>query len=159
MIVFNRTHVFMCFKACSITIVIPVCMIVIGSVYLYDCPAEPCIPIFLIVGGKYCQSNIFWLISVLFIQYSKSYFVLSLQLQILGSFSVLKYLIGVTTRVRRSDQDSNQDPPRPHPAQYVINCFLCAWFITGNPLKSCPRLSELLDKLENLYWLCKDTCD
>ena len=48
-----------------------------------------------------------------------------------GSFSVLKYLIGVTTRVRRSDQDNNQDPPRPHPAQYVINCFLCAWFITG----------------------------
>ena len=50
---------------------------------------------------------------------------------ILGSFSVLKYLIGVTTRVRRSDQENNQDPPRPHPAQYVINCFLCAWFITG----------------------------
>jgi len=87
-----------CTIACSITIVIPVCMIVIGSVYLYDCPAEPCIPIFLIVGG---------------------------------SFSVLKYLIGVTTRVRRSDQENNQDPPRPHPAQYVINCFLCAWFITG----------------------------
>merc|ERR1739844_637915 len=39
--------------------------------------------------------------------------------------------IGVTTRVRRSDQENNQDPPRPHPAQYVINCFLCAWFITG----------------------------
>lgn len=87
-----------CTIACSITIVIPVCMIVIGSVYLYDCPAEPCIPIFLIVGG---------------------------------SFSVLKYLIGVTTRVRRTDQENNQDPPKPHPAQYVINCFLCAWFITG----------------------------
>merc|ERR1719270_346442 len=87
-----------CTIACSITIVIPVCMIVIGSVYFHDCTAEPYIPIFLIVGG---------------------------------SFSVLKYLIGVTTRVRRSDQESNQDPPRPHPAQYVINCFLCAWFITG----------------------------
>ena len=49
----------------------------------------------------------------------------------LGSFSVLKYLIGVTTRVRRTDQENNQDPPKPHPAQYVINCFLCAWFITG----------------------------
>ena len=51
--------------------------------------------------------------------------------QFSGSFSVLKYLIGVTTRVRRSDREENEDPPRPHPAQYVINCFLCAWFITG----------------------------
>merc|ERR1711928_140116 len=35
-----------CTIACSITIVIPVCMIVIGSVYFHDCPAEPYIPIF-----------------------------------------------------------------------------------------------------------------
>ena len=41
-----------CTIACSITVVIPVCMIVIGSVYFHDCPAEPYIPIFLIVGGK-----------------------------------------------------------------------------------------------------------
>ena len=37
----------------SITIVIPFCMIVIGSVYFHDCPAEPNIPIFLIVGGSF----------------------------------------------------------------------------------------------------------
>ena len=41
-----------CTIACSITVVIPVCMIVIGSVYFHDCPAEPYIPIFLIVGGQ-----------------------------------------------------------------------------------------------------------
>ena len=41
-----------CTIACSITVVIPFCMIVIGSVYFHDCPAEPYIPIFLIVGGK-----------------------------------------------------------------------------------------------------------
>ena len=41
-----------CTIACSITVVIPVCMIVIGSVYFHDCPAEPYIPIFLIVGGE-----------------------------------------------------------------------------------------------------------
>ena len=40
-----------CTIACSITVVIPFCMIVIGSVYFHDCPAEPYIPIFLIVGG------------------------------------------------------------------------------------------------------------
>lgn len=42
-----------CTIACSITIVIPVCMIVIGSVYFHNCPAEPYIPIFLIVGGSF----------------------------------------------------------------------------------------------------------
>ena len=40
-----------CTIACSITIVIPVCMIIIGSIHLNDCPVEPSIPIFLIVGG------------------------------------------------------------------------------------------------------------
>jgi len=42
-----------CTIACSITIVIPVAMIVIGSVYFHECPAEPYIPIFLIVGGSF----------------------------------------------------------------------------------------------------------
>ena len=41
-----------CTIACSITVVIPFCMIVIGGVFFHDCPAEPYIPIFLIVGGK-----------------------------------------------------------------------------------------------------------
>ena len=44
-----------CTIACSITVVIPVCMIVIGSVYFHDCPAEPYVPIFLIVGGEYSE--------------------------------------------------------------------------------------------------------
>ena len=46
-----------CTIACSITVVIPFCMIVIGSVYFHDCPAEPYIPIFLIVGGKLYPFN------------------------------------------------------------------------------------------------------
>ena len=41
-----------CTIICSITVVIPVCMIVIGSIYFDECPAEPYIPIFLIVGGE-----------------------------------------------------------------------------------------------------------
>ena len=40
-----------CTIACGITIIIPLCMIAIGSVYFNECPAEPYIPIFLIVGG------------------------------------------------------------------------------------------------------------
>lgn len=36
--------------ACALAI-LPICMIVIGSVYLKDCPTEPLIPIYLIVAG------------------------------------------------------------------------------------------------------------
>jgi len=87
-----------CTIACSVTVVIPICMIVIGSIHFNDCPAEPNIPLFLIVGG---------------------------------AFSVFKYLIGVITRIRQNDS-SSQDPSQPpHPAQSLISCFLCGWFITG----------------------------
>jgi len=87
-----------CTIACGLTIMVPVCMIIIGAIHLHDCPVEPCIPIFLIVGG---------------------------------SFSVLKYILNVaTTASRRRSTDSNEPPPA-HPGQYLINCFLCAWFITG----------------------------
>lgn len=36
----------------GITILIPICMLVVGAVYFDDCPAESHIPIYLIVGGK-----------------------------------------------------------------------------------------------------------
>lgn len=57
-----------CTIACSVTVVIPVVMIVVGAVHFGDCPAEPYIPVFLVVGG---------------------------------ALLVVKYLIGVVTRVRR----------------------------------------------------------
>ncbi|PSN55101.1 hypothetical protein C0J52_01871 [Blattella germanica] len=37
----------------GVTIVIPICMIVIGSIYLYDCPQGEYIPIYLLVGGGF----------------------------------------------------------------------------------------------------------
>ncbi len=42
-----------CTVACSVTVVIPLCMIVVGSIYFDECPAEPHIPVFLIVGGAF----------------------------------------------------------------------------------------------------------
>ena len=42
-----------CTIACGVTVFIPICMIVIGSIHFHDCPAEPYIPLFLIVGGKF----------------------------------------------------------------------------------------------------------
>ena len=41
-----------CTVACSVTVVIPVAMIVVGAMHFHDCPAEPYIPVFLIVGGE-----------------------------------------------------------------------------------------------------------
>lgn len=37
----------------GITIVIPVCMIVFGAIYLYDCPQGEYIPVYLLVGGGF----------------------------------------------------------------------------------------------------------
>uniref|UniRef100_A0A182J056 Uncharacterized protein n=1 Tax=Anopheles atroparvus TaxID=41427 RepID=A0A182J056_ANOAO len=37
----------------GITIVIPVCMIVFGTLYLYDCPQGEYIPVYLLVGGAF----------------------------------------------------------------------------------------------------------
>jgi hypothetical protein len=50
-----------------------------------------------------------------------------------GSFSVFKYLIGVMTRARRSDSE-DPDASQAHPAQSLITCFLCGWFITGRSM-------------------------
>uniref|UniRef100_A0A182QE78 Uncharacterized protein n=1 Tax=Anopheles farauti TaxID=69004 RepID=A0A182QE78_9DIPT len=42
-----------CTIALGITIVIPLCMIVFGSIYLYDCPQGEYIPVYLLVGGGF----------------------------------------------------------------------------------------------------------
>lgn len=42
---------------CSIiigfTLIIPLCMMIIGGVYLYDCPQGEYIPVYLLVGGGF----------------------------------------------------------------------------------------------------------
>ena len=125
-----------CTIACSITVVIPVCMIVIGSVYFHDCTAEPYIPIFLIVGG-------------LFPGFEVKDFLFNCSL--LGSFSVFKYLIGVLSRVRRAETGSEQDPQPTHPVQSLITFFLCGWFITGNERR--PKIMFIPNKS-----IFKDVC-
>ncbi|KAJ9576261.1 hypothetical protein L9F63_006860, partial [Diploptera punctata] len=42
-----------CTVILGVTIVIPICMIVIGAIYLYDCPQGEYIPIYLLVGGGF----------------------------------------------------------------------------------------------------------
>lgn len=40
-----------CSIVLGVTIVIPICMIAMGSIYLYDCPQGEYIPIYLLIGG------------------------------------------------------------------------------------------------------------
>uniref|UniRef100_T1J3Z8 Transmembrane protein 272-like n=1 Tax=Strigamia maritima TaxID=126957 RepID=T1J3Z8_STRMM len=42
-----------CSVIIGMTVIIPMSMIIIGSMYLHNCPAEPYIPIYLIVGGAF----------------------------------------------------------------------------------------------------------
>lgn len=37
----------------GVTLVVPICMMVIGAVYLYDCPQGEYIPVYLLVGGGF----------------------------------------------------------------------------------------------------------
>lgn len=41
-----------CSIVLGVTIVIPICMIAMGSIYLYDCPQGEYIPIYLLIGGE-----------------------------------------------------------------------------------------------------------
>lgn len=40
-----------------VTIVIPVCMIVFGMLYMYDCPQGQYIPVYLLVGGEWTTTE------------------------------------------------------------------------------------------------------
>ena len=40
-----------CTIFCGLTVILPVSMIIIGAIHLHDCPVEPNIPKYLIVGG------------------------------------------------------------------------------------------------------------
>ena len=47
----NRGIAVGCTVILGVTIVIPICMIVMGLLYLYDCPQGEYIPVYLLVGG------------------------------------------------------------------------------------------------------------
>jgi hypothetical protein len=65
---------------CSIvlctTVVIPICMIAMGSIYLHDCPQSQFIPIYLIVEGEW-----FTAVTILnILKFVKNYWLLFLQI-------------------------------------------------------------------------------
>ncbi|KAF5284579.1 hypothetical protein FQR65_LT02405 [Abscondita terminalis] len=83
----------------GVTIVIPICMIVMGSIYLHECPQGEYIPIYLLVGGI---------------------------------FGILKQLLHLSSRVRQSDVEREEEQLRQSPTQTILNCFMLGWFIIGS---------------------------
>ncbi|KAK5643267.1 hypothetical protein RI129_007112 [Pyrocoelia pectoralis] len=88
-----------CTVILGITIVVPICMVVMGSIYLYECPQGEYIPIYLLVGGI---------------------------------FGILKQLLHLSTRVRQTDIEREDEQLRQSPTQTFLNCFMLGWFIIGS---------------------------
>lgn len=83
----------------GVTIVIPICMMIIGGIYLYDCPQGEYIPVYLLVGG---------------------------------GFGVFKQLLHLSARVRKRQDERDEERIRQSPTQTLINCFMLGWFIIGS---------------------------
>ncbi|XP_043278538.1 transmembrane protein 272-like [Venturia canescens] len=83
----------------GVTIVVPICMMVIGGIYLYDCPQGEYIPVYLLVGG---------------------------------GFGVFKQLLHLSARVRKRQEERDEERMRQTPTQTLINCFMLGWFIIGS---------------------------
>ncbi|CAH0399946.1 unnamed protein product [Chilo suppressalis] len=58
--IMNRTIVMTVFLACLSTL--PVIMLIMGVQYIRDCPAEPRIPVYMVVGGAAGGAGICWLL-------------------------------------------------------------------------------------------------
>ncbi|XP_026319232.1 uncharacterized protein LOC113229765 [Hyposmocoma kahamanoa] len=58
--IINRTIVMTVFLACLSTL--PVIMLIMGVQYIRDCPAEPRIPVYMVVGGAAGGAGICWLL-------------------------------------------------------------------------------------------------
>ncbi|XP_075975334.1 uncharacterized protein LOC142976025 [Anticarsia gemmatalis] len=58
--IMNRTIVMTVFLACLSTL--PVIMLIMGVHYIRDCPAEPRIPVYMVVGGAAAGAGICWLL-------------------------------------------------------------------------------------------------
>jgi len=86
----------------AIISLIPIAMIVIGSLNIHNCRAEPYIPIYLIVGGVF---------------------------GILKSLTNFYYRAKHRQRREVEGPEANVDP---NPFDGVLNCFLLAWFIAGS---------------------------
>lgn len=105
----------------GLTIVAPVCMLVIGSIYFSDCPKEPYIPIYLVVGGKFLGV-------IIRVNTYVKLFVLDA-----GACGLIKQMLTLKFRSERSRIAEAEVPDSSCTAsiQSLLNSFLICWFITG----------------------------
>ncbi|XP_041358707.1 transmembrane protein 272-like [Gigantopelta aegis] len=94
---------FGCTLFLGVLLAIPVAMIVVGSLHIYDCPAERYIPIYLVVMGTCVTVKI-----------------------------VMELLQSYKFDWRNECSFVKQDPPKRHPFEVFLIMFMLGWFITGN---------------------------
>lgn len=108
----------------GITIVIPVCMVVIGSMYLNQCPQGEYIPVYLLVGGKDTLDHILFTptddLFNRFLLFSK------------GIMGVIKPLLSLSTHVRQSPDEQATLQASQSGTQSLINWFMLGWFLIGS---------------------------
>jgi hypothetical protein len=118
----------------AIVNIIPIAMIVIGSIHLQDCPAEQYIPIWLIIMGA-----------------------VSIFKSLLNCLYRAKRKF--TGEEAPNDENANV---KPNPFDGLISCFLLAWFIAGtvwvyrtHPTFVTPKSPMYCDELtyKFTYWL------
>ncbi|XP_017779908.1 PREDICTED: uncharacterized protein LOC108565133 [Nicrophorus vespilloides] len=88
-----------CTVILGVTIIIPICMIAMGSIYLHECPQGEYIPVYLLVGGI---------------------------------FGIVKQLLHLSARVRKREEEREEEHLRQSPTQTLLNCFMLGWFIIGS---------------------------
>lgn len=49
-----------------------------------------------------------------------------------GSFGIVANLMGLGKKAKNKDEQDDQEKVKGNPVDYLINCFLLAWFIAGN---------------------------
>ncbi|XP_064608113.1 transmembrane protein 272-like [Liolophura sinensis] len=81
---------------------LPIAMIVIGSMYLHDCPVERYIPIYLVVGGSF------------------------------GLFYFFISLCNRAKSKRDGEESDDSPAPCLSTILCLVSCFTTAWFIAGN---------------------------
>lgn len=48
-----------------------------------------------------------------------------------GIFGILKQLLHLSTRVRKREEEREEEQLRQSPTQTILNCFMLGWFIIG----------------------------
>nr|CAD7401575.1 unnamed protein product [Timema cristinae] len=129
-----------CTVILGVTIVVPICMIVIGAIYLNDCPQGEYIPIYLLVGvGCTVILGVTIVVPICMIVIGAIYLndcpqgeYIPIYLLVGGGFGVLKQLLHLSARVRQREEEQEEERLRQSPTQTLINCFMLGWFIIGS---------------------------